>query len=105
MQVDTLGEGVVADYVAVLKSLGFSEQQRLLNDQSELVILTLAKGGRKLILLRYDASKLRPETERVDLQDGKLSEVWGPHLNRFRLITKSSAKKDTLPLTFLEAGE
>lgn len=44
------GENVVDDYVNVLESLGFAEQDRLVNDRGELVELTMAKGSETLKL-------------------------------------------------------
>jgi hypothetical protein len=65
----------------------------------------LADGDEDLILVRYDAAKLRLSRQKIELEDPRLSEVWGPRLNRIRLITKKNARSETLTLVFAKPAK
>jgi hypothetical protein len=50
------------------------------------------------VRLEYQADKLEPRVEKIELTDGRLAKSWGPHLNRLILRAKSPALKDTWTL-------
>jgi hypothetical protein len=47
------------------------------------------------VALEFDAEKLSPTVEKIDLTDDRLIRSWGKNLNRILLKTKSPALKDT----------
>lgn len=55
------------------------------------------------VALDYDAAKLVPRLERIDLNDARLAKSWGSHLNRLVLRATTPALKDawTLRVTVL----
>jgi hypothetical protein len=46
------------------------------------------------VRLEYDAAKLAPSVERIELNDSRLSKSWGPHLNRLLLQAKTMNLND-----------
>ena len=46
------------------------------------------------VLLEYDADKLEVDSEKIDLEEDNLADVWGDQLYRIRLIGKGTAKRD-----------
>ncbi len=58
---------------------------------------TQQRSGQRSIKVRleYDAAKLVPAVERIDLTDIRLAKSWGTHLNRLILRARSPALKDT----------
>jgi hypothetical protein len=54
--------------------------------------------GRARVLLDYDAMKLAPSVERLELTEGRPAQSWGTHLDRLVLRAKSPALKQTWTL-------
>jgi len=50
--------------------------------------------------VRYDPHKLSLESETIDINDERISTVWGGHLYRIVLIPKTAITKDTWTLRF-----
>ena len=61
---------------------------------------TAARSGERpvRVCLEYDATKLAPTVERIELTDGRLAKSWGTHLNRLLLRAKSPALRDAWTL-------
>ncbi|MFO1501701.1 MAG: heparinase II/III family protein [Verrucomicrobiota bacterium] len=47
------------------------------------------------VQLEYEAEKLSPRVERIDLADGRLARSWGTHVNRLIFQARSAPLKDT----------
>jgi len=52
------------------------------------------------IALEYDADKLAPQIEEIELDDKRHAETWGPSLRRIRLKPKRPTKQDAWILRF-----
>lgn len=52
------------------------------------------------MVIRYDTRKLSLESETIDLNDERISNVWGEHLSRIMLKPKMAITKDTWTLRF-----
>jgi len=50
--------------------------------------------------MQYDSQKLISESETIDINDDKLSTIWGGHLYRIKLRPKTAMAKDTWNLRF-----
>jgi hypothetical protein len=50
--------------------------------------------------LRYDPGKMRLQPETIDIDDGRLSEMWGPRVYRLLLTPKTQVSKDSWELEF-----
>jgi hypothetical protein len=50
--------------------------------------------------IRYDSNRLRLQPETIQLDDERLSDVWGPRLYRLLLTPKTEVAKDTWGLQF-----
>ncbi|MHC1769387.1 MAG: hypothetical protein AB9869_34740 [Verrucomicrobiia bacterium] len=61
------------------------------------VVLSSSDSRRPRVGLRleFDASKLKPTVERIQLNDTRLANSWGSHLNRLILYAQDQAPKDT----------
>jgi hypothetical protein len=61
---------------------------------------TTAQSGQRPVRVRleYEAAKLAPPVERIELSDGRLAKSWGTHLNRLVLRATTPAPKDAWTL-------
>jgi hypothetical protein len=53
-----------------------------------------------MMALQYDPHKLDLQTEKININDGKLSRIWDPHVYRLLLKPKSATGRDTWTLRF-----
>jgi hypothetical protein len=62
----------------------------------QVTLRTAAQNSQRPVTMRleYDATKLAPRLERIELQDVRLAKSWGTHLNRLVFRAKSPAQKD-----------
>jgi hypothetical protein len=60
----------------------------------------MPQNSQRLIRVRleYEATKLAPSVERIELSDTRLAKSWGTRLNRIVLSAKSPTLKDTWTL-------
>jgi len=69
--------------------------------RDELGLLVLRDSQEQLeMAVRYDPQKLSLESEIIDLNDERISTVWGGRLYRIKLRLKSATTKDTWTLRF-----
>ena len=70
----------------------------------QVTLRTTAQSGRRPVTVRleYDAAKLAPRLERIELNDSRLAKSWGTHLNRLVFHAKSPALKDTWALRLVQ---
>ncbi len=52
------------------------------------------------VSLHFDQGKLKPQLDRLDLQDESLQGVWGPALTRIRLVSRSTENRSAWTLRF-----
>ncbi len=66
----------------------------------QVTLRTVAQSGQQPVRVRveYDAAKLAPRVERIEMSDGRLAKSWGTHLNRLIFRSRSSVLKDTWTL-------
>ncbi len=66
----------------------------------QVTLRSSSPNGRAPVKVRldYDANKLAPSVERIELTDSRLARSWGPHLNRLILRARSPTLQDTWTL-------
>jgi hypothetical protein len=70
----------------------------------QVTLRTTVQSGRRPVTVRleYDAAKLAPRLERIELNDSRLAKSWGTHLNRLVFHSRSPALKDTWTLRLVQ---
>ena len=71
----------------------------IVRDEPGLLVLREPKEQLEMAV-RYDPHKLSLESETIDLNDERISTVWGGQLYRIVLIPKTATTKDTRTLRF-----
>jgi hypothetical protein len=71
-----------------------------ISQPGQVALRGVAQSGRPAakVRLEFDAAKLAPSVERIELTDGRLARSWGSHLNRLVLRATSPRLKDTWTL-------
>jgi hypothetical protein len=74
------------------------------SQSGRITLRAVAQSGQRTVGVRleYDASKLAPKVERIEMSDSRLARSWGTHLNRLVLRPQSPALKDKWTLRLIQ---